>query len=356
MTKNPDYNINVTFNLQSKILKETINKHAPLRKMTRAEKRRLNKSWLTRGILISIKTRQKHYIDSLKLPILRDRYKKYRNLLKHVISLSKRNENRKKILLANNKSKAMLEVINTSLNKNPKGRKPKIRKLKTSSGETITDGEKMANQFNEYFVSVGTNMAKNIPNIPNIIHSPRKSQTIVFTDTNSNEVEDILNDLSPKKCIINADSPTKYLKIAAPVIAPILAIIFNNCLKNGIYPDALKIAQVIPIHKDGAKDICSNYRPISLLSQYNKIFEKIMHKRFYSFFEKYHILSQHQYGFRKSNSTALAIYDVVENLMKSKDKNEISCAVFLDLSKAFDTVDRNILLKNLKTTVSEAPL
>ena len=65
----------------------------------------------------------------------------------------------------------------------------------------------------------------------------------------------------------------------------------------------------------------------------------------YSFFEKFKILSQHQYGFRKNNSTALAIYDLVENLMKSKDKNEISCAIFLDFSKAFDTVDRSILLK-----------
>ena len=153
-------------------------------------------------------------------------------------------------------------------------------------------------------------MGKKIPNVPNVIHSPRIPNTLVFTNTTSQEVEDIFNGLSPKKCIINADSPTKYVKIAAPIIAPILAIIFNSCLKNGIYPDALKIAQVIPVHKAEAKDICSNYRPISLLSQYNKVFEKIIHKRMYNFFEKFKILSQHQYGFRKNNSTSLAVYDL----------------------------------------------
>ena len=97
LTINPNYDINKTLNLHSKIVDETVNKHAPFRKMSRSEKKRLNKPWLTRGILISINTRQKHYVDSIKLPILRERYTKYRNLLKHVISCSKRNENRKKI-------------------------------------------------------------------------------------------------------------------------------------------------------------------------------------------------------------------------------------------------------------------
>ena len=199
LTNNPNFNINTTLNLHSKIVNDTVEKHAPYRKMTRSEKKRMNKPWLTRGILISISTRQKYYIDSIKLPILRERYTKYRNLLKHVISCSKRNENRKKILLANNKSKAMWEVINMSLNKNPKGAKPKIKKLKNSSGEFITENKKMANQFNEYFVGIGKNMAQKIPNVENVIHSPRIPNTLVFTNTTSQEVEDIFNGLNPKK-------------------------------------------------------------------------------------------------------------------------------------------------------------
>ena len=165
----------------------------------------------------------------------------------------------------------MWEVINMSLKKTPKSSKPKISKLKLDSNEITTDNGKMANIFNEYFVGIGKNMAQKIQNVPNVIHSPRVSQSIIFTDTTSTEVEGIFEALSSKKCIINGDTPTKYLKIAAPIIAPILAIIFNDCLKHGIYPDILKIAQVVPIHKAEAKDVCTNYRPISLLSQFNKI-------------------------------------------------------------------------------------
>ena len=98
------------------------------------------------------------------------------------------------------------------------------------------------------------------------------------------------------------------------------------------------------------------YRPIRLLSQYNKIFEKIINKRLYNYLEKFKILTQHQYDFRKNNSTALAIYDLIENLLKSKDSGKITCALFLDLSKAFDTVDRNILIKKLEHYGIRGPL
>ena len=118
-------------------------------------------------------------------------------------------------------------------------------------------------------------------------------------------------------------------------------------MSQGCYPDVLKIAHVVPIHKDGSKDDCSNYRPISLLSNFNRIFEKIIYARIYKYFEKFNLLNYHQYGFRKQHSTNMAIYDILESKIGNLDKGKLICAVYLDLSKAFDTVDKNLLLKKL---------
>ena len=343
-----NYDINSAFNSFAKTVKNTVDLHAPIRNRTRNEKRKLGKTWLTKGILTSIKNRKKMFTKMNKNPSLEANYIRYRNMVKQLIRNSKRNENKKKILLSNKKSKTMWEIINNSLNRKKKTNKPKIKKIKISATEVTTDNSKISNKFNEYFTNIGKSMAEKIPQIPNVIHSPRVSNSIMFSETTSQEIELIISKLNSKKAIINEDIPTRFLKISSPVVSHLLSHFFNSCLKRGIYPDILKLAQVIPIHKANAKDICSNYRPISLLSQYNKIFEKIIHTRLYDFLEKYKILSQHQYGFRKNTSTALATYDLIENLIKSKDNNKIACAVFLDLSKAFDTVDRNILIKKLE--------
>ena len=138
------------------------------------------------------------------------------------------------------------------------------------------------------------------------------------------------------------------MKVSAYII---LACIFNYCILLGAYPSLLKVAKVIPLYKKGPKDECSNYRPISLLMHINKIFEKLIHTRMYSFLQKNKILNPNQYGFRKNNSTAFAIYDLIENKLKNLDENLYTCALYVDLSKAFDTVDHSILLKkNLSIT------
>ena len=98
----------------------------------------------------------------------------------------------------------------------------------------------------------------------------------------------------------------------------------------------------------GPKEDCSNYRPISLLSNFNRIFEKILYSRVLKFFDKFQLLSSDQYGFRKKHSTSMAIYDILESKLGDRDKGKLTCAVYLDLTKAFDTVDTTLLLKKLE--------
>ena len=168
-------------------------------------------------------------------------------MVKMLIRNSKRNENKKIIISANKKSKAMWEIINNSLNKKKKSKKTIVTKLKLSNNEVTKDNVTITNKFNEYFTNVGRSMAEKIPHTPHIIHSPRICNSIAFTETDCHEIDSIINKLSSKKSIIDNDIPTSFLKKAAPIVSPILSIVFNSCLKNGIYPNILKVAQVIPL-------------------------------------------------------------------------------------------------------------
>ena len=136
----------------------------------------------------------------------------------------------------------------------------------------------------------------------------------------------------------------KKLNIA---ISEPLAIIINKSIENGIFPDALKIAKIIPIFKSKENNQLNNYRPISLLSSISKIFEKILYKRLYNFINEK--LTKRQYGFRAKHSTIQAITEMYTDIIESFDNKSMTIATFLDLSKAFDTIDHNIIINKLKT-------
>merc|ERR1712055_999881 len=117
-----------------------------------------------------------------------------------------------------------------------------------------------------------------------------------------------------------------------------LEILFHKCFEEGVCPDSFKIAQVIPLFKGGKKDDRNCYRPISLLPTISKLFEKILARRLIKFLTKYKILSKDQFGFRAKFSTEYAIVDIYDKLIKNLDEKKSSCAIFLDLAKAFDSV------------------
>ena len=114
------------------------------------------------------------------------------------------------------------------------------------------------------------------------------------------------------------------------------------------FPDPLKIVKVIPIHKNGSTQDMNNYRPISLLSIFDKIMEKIMHNRLYHFLEVNNILYSKQFGSRKNNSTMNALINITEKIKESIDKGKYGCGIFIDLRKAFDTVNHDILLLKME--------
>ena len=141
--------------------------------------------------------------------------------------------------------------------------------------------------------------------------------------------------------------PTQLLKYSSNVISSTLAEIINLSISTGMYPTKLKMAKIIPIFKAEDNTNANNYRPISLLSNFNRIFKKVVFSRMESFIEQNDIISPAQYGFRKAHSNQNAILDIVRTIQENMGKRLFSCGVFIDLKKAFDTVDHKILLHKL---------
>ena len=173
------------------------------------------------------------------------------------------------------------------------------------------------------------------------------NHTFFATPVIDDEVKSYLKHLPTRKAAGYDGIHPHFLKCSNESVIKALTHIFNKSIETGIFPDNLKTAKVIPVHKGGQTDFTNNYRPISLLPVISKVFEKLMHKRIVSFLEHCDFFCQSQYGFRKNRNTNLAVSDIVNDLNINIDQGLLNIGVFLDFRKAFDTVDHNILLNKL---------
>ena len=173
-------------------------------------------------------------------------------------------------------------------------------------------------------------------------------QVYVPCPTTTEEIADIVSNLKNSSSSGYDNIPIKLIKYCNNELAPVIAHINNQSLIDRIFPTSLKIARVVPIFKNGNASTVSNYRPISILSVFSKVFEKIVHTRLEKYLLENAILHSNQFGFRSRLSTCMALLELMNKLTASIDAGEIPVGLFIDLAEAFDTVDHRILLSKLQ--------
>ncbi|CAB4035040.1 Hypothetical predicted protein, partial [Paramuricea clavata] len=332
-------NFQTTFNYVADI-------HAPLQ----SRKVRNRKApWLTDAIKKSMNRR-----DYLKKKAIKtnstachNAYKSLRNEINKKIMYAKRDYYTNCVDRNRNNTKQMWKHINQLVNKNSRSTNISVLHI---DEQVITENETIADLFNEYFTDIGPNLSNQITETNTDFKRYMKFKTqhkFNFENININEVLNALEKLKTSKSTGHDNIPAKLLKDASDAVAPFLVFIFNTSLKHGIFPDDLKTARISPIHKSGDKKNRGNYRPISILSIIAKLFEKLVCTQLNSFLTENNILSSCQSGFRKNYSTASALLANTDSWLLNMDAGMINGVLFLDLCKAFDTVDHGILLSKL---------
>ena len=172
-------------------------------------------------------------------------------------------------------------------------------------------------------------------------HNP---SSVYLESITKNELLSLMDNINLRKSPGSDNIGPKLIKDAKNLLIDPLVYIYNLSFETGIVPSQLKLAKVIPIYKKGSKASPSNYRPISMLSIFEKLIERLMYNRLIKFLTKFKILNKNQFGFRKSHSTTLALIEVIDEIYENLDNNNHVMGIFLDLQKAFDSVSHSILL------------
>ena len=247
--------------------------------------------------------------------------------------------------------KATWKLINSLVGKSHKSNHVTEIELE---GKNTVDGSEISEAFNDYFINIGPKLAaESTSNSSNNVHKYLKTDKLNYTFFSFENVlvDNVLltlRHLQTSKSTGLDNISAKMLKIAANIIAPSLTYIFNLSLSTGIFIDDWKNARVNPIYKEGSRRNMGNYRPISILPILSKVFEKEVFRQIYQYFNVNLLLSKFQSGFRPDYSTLSALIQMCDNWFENMDNGKLTGVVFLDIRKAFDSIDHEILLEKLK--------
>ena len=307
------------------------------------------KPWITPGILASINRKNRLFLLKSRCATNDNilNYRRYRNVLVVIIREAK------KLYIHNELKKADPKKTWSILKELTTG-SPKSETLPDTfknNDNVIENESEIAEGFNHFFAGIGEELRKKIKHttdsplegIPNFVGNPLNECEI----TDANEVSQIVNAMRMVGGGYD-EINTRIFKSTYTAILPEIVYFLNLCLQQGIFPTSFKKAIIKPIYKAGDKHLFNNYRPISLLSVFSKLLEKLIYVRVNNHLNLNNILCDNQFGFRQGMSTYMPILLLQDKITSAFENNSIMCGIYLDLRKAFDTVNIEILLKKIQ--------
>ena len=307
--------------------------------------------WTTPAIVRSINVKNKLLKMFLKDHNAENeaKFKKYRNILRLIMRHAKKRYFQDQFKKNMNNPRLLWEDLLQAIQKQKPKHKPVSRFQ--IDGNFVTDKQVIAESFNTYYSNVAPNLETTLgPSDADplaYMHDVQVPEMMVFSQVTEQDVLHIVMNLKETGAGFDRIS-AKILKLILPVIISQLKHLLNLCIASAIFPSSLKVAVITPVFKGGSKTSFSSYRPISVLPTISKILEMIMYRQLLTFVNHHNILFDHQFGFRAKHSTYMPISILHDLITDSLTSNHKMAGIYLDLARAFDTVNINILLEKLR--------
>ena len=352
------YDPDMNYNRLNDYLTELHKKHFPVVQKRFNKRKHFVQPWMNYQILNSINMKNRVYKEILvtdhrctKYFDLRAQLRNYNKEIRSSVRAAKRSYFTSYFKSNCDNMEKTWNKINELIGSQNKHTE-QIQSYFLNNGQIVTGDKNIANAFNNYFVNITNIMIDEIdpPSDSQQIHDylinqPRTSFS--FNTITSEELIKAAKDIKSKNSSGHDELTTKLVKYVIQDIKDPLTTIYNQCITQGVFPNLLKLAKVLPIYKKGDSHSLGNYRPISLLPAISKIFEKLIYNEIVYYFISNELFHSAQYGFRKNHSTELACVELTDRIIKSFEESKDSVGVFLDLSRAFDLIDHNIMIKKL---------
>ena len=346
--------INDNYKVFCKLLQSSKSEHMPIKSVKFNKYKHKKNKWISKGIIKSIEIKDKlyklmiqHTIDDVEAhQYIKNTFNIYRNMLKKLIRQAKRLYYIATFARFKHNIKQTWKIIKETLNRSKRDALPNRFLV---GGQYIDDPKEIANAFNSYFINIGPSVASHI--VTDVSYkdylSENHTTTIKMKFVKEEAVDSIINKLKNKTSRGIDGISNQILKIAKAELLRPITFLVNQMIHTGTYPQQLKIAKVTPIFKANDKEQFSNYRPISLLPSISKIFESVIYQQLMKYLLENKLLSSQQYGFRANHSTELAALNLIDRLTYDLDNGKIPTNIYIDLSKAFDTLQHETLLNKL---------
>lgn len=322
------------------------------KKTAHSSKKHSKKKWLTDEI-ITLSSNKRDLFKLTKITsgnqnaVHVQQYRDCKNSLKRIVCQAKLDYNNKAIQESENISKASWNIVNSELGKNHL----KNSKVQISTSEGLSSNTEAADLLNNHYLTIIERLKLKPNSIEALAYTKNyinnASESLFLGPVTSDEILSAIKRIKNKKSCGWDEIPMFLIKRVGVVLAPHLTYIFNNCLTSGIFPDLLKYSVIKPIQKNSGKGL-DDFRPISLLPIFSNLLERIILNRLLPHLDKQNIINKEQFGFQKNLSTIDAVTSFTNHIFNYFDHRIPAASIFCDLSKAFDVMNRQILLQKME--------